>query len=126
MTDSKERKTGRKNKCLNRKQTIKFVDWLRGNIERINKSHLEADELIALIKDETGFDVSWQLVRQTAKDAELTLKIKRQDSARHSRIDETLGQMCVMLVDIANDLGEPSCIQPLVKLAAEQHLAENE
>jgi len=107
------------------KQVIDLVDWLRANHNRINAADMNREQVAQLASKEIGFDFSWGTIRKTAASAGVTLKLRLpQYGSRMTkgRIDETLGQMCCMLDEIA-----PFCdvkCMPLVQLAADQYLEQ--
>ena len=115
----------KKYKTPGHKQVIDLVDWLRANHNRINQMELSREKVAELASKELGFDYSWQTIKKTCQSAGVKLELRLPTYGRRmagGHIDETLGQMAVMLDEIA-----PFCdmeVMPLVRLAAEQYLEQ--
>lgn len=117
---------GKKNRTPNHKNVIDLVDWLRANHNRINAANMTRDAVSELASKELGFEYSWTTIGRTAKQAGVTLQLRLPQYGRsmkgNGRIDETLGQMAVMLHGIATLVDAQTL--PLVQLASDQYLEQ--
>lgn len=60
-----------------RKDFVRLLDWMRANVERINKTPLELGEIATLAKSELGIEVTRNHIRRTRKEFDIPIVLKR-------------------------------------------------